>query len=1061
LKDDTADSYHKEKESMKHRMRWTSEKLQQRLNLIEPLVYRKRQRLSPFRCLELPGPLAEPPIAPDVDTTAWDIIEPYTYWAKAKTDFVMQTHFGVPGDWAVDSPVALYLPLGEPGSFSHPEALLYIDGIPFAATDRHHQEVLLPIVYADGQSHCLALHGWSGNQHHEDENARLFMRPCELVQIDQPTRDFAALARTALGIANHLDDTLVVKSKLLNALDAAFVVLDTREPFADEFYDSVSDALATLRAGIGEAGPAMDVSVAAVGHAHIDVAWLWTLGQTRRKAERTFHTVLHLMKRFPGYRFTQSQPQLYEFIRQDHPALFEEIKARVVEGRWEPIGGMWVEADCNLSGSEALVRQFVLGRQFFRDHFGPGAESPILWLPDVFGYAWALPQIIKKSGLAYFMTIKTAWNQYNRFPYDSFWWQGLDGTRILTHFSPTPEDGMGTKSTYNAKARPGDVLDTWTNFLQKDQQTDLLMPFGYGDGGGGPTREMLETIRDLADFPGSPCVRHDTAINFFRKMDAEAGDQLPTWSGELYLEYHRGTYTTQARNKLANRRSEFALHDAEFLCTFAALLDNGFEYPTQTLRDAWKLVCLNQFHDILPGSSITEVYIESQEQYEEIARLVSSARDAALDCLAARVAGDLLFINPTSFARDDLVLWRAQLSPDTHLETPDGTVLVTQSTPDGALIAPPALPPYSLSTVNLINSSAPAVENTLRAGPAYLENAFVRVEFTAEGDIKRIYDKINTRDVLPPDALANQFQAFEDRPMAHDAWDIDIYYDDKMWLSEPASRIEIVESGPLRATLEIERCILSSAYTQRISLFHNSPEIRVTTNIDWQERHILLKVAFPVNILAPTATHEIQWGNVERPTHRNTSWDWARFETCAHKWVDLSEADYGVSLLNDCKYGHDIHDNVIRLSLLRSPTHPDPVADLGDHTFTYSLLPHAGDWRTCTIPAAYALNDPVHVVESAGGSGAPIPLLVAVNRDNVVIETIKRAEDGNGIIVRLYECHRKRGFVTLEAGFDLQAVTLASLIEDDEQPVAFNARQITLPIKPYEIMTLCLVPANR
>jgi alpha-mannosidase len=886
------------------------------------------------------------------------------------------------------------------------------------------------------------------------------MRPCEVIQIDQPTRDFIALARTALGVVRQLDDDSLIKSKLLNALDGAFVLLDTREPLCESFYESISAAMAALQAGVDEAGPAIDASISAVGHAHIDVAWLWTLGQTRRKAARTFHTALHLMKQFPGYQFTQSQPQLYDFIRQDYPALFEAIKARVAEGRWEPIGGMWVEADCNLSGSEALIRQFVLGRHFFREHFGPDAESPVLWLPDVFGYAWALPQIIKKSGLDYFMTIKIAWNQYNRFPYDSFWWQGLDGTRILTHFSPTPEPYSDTKSTYNAEARPKDIEATWTNFQQKDQQTHLLMSFGYGDGGGGPTREMLETIRDMADFPGAPHVHHDTVLNFFRTMEAEAGDQLSVWNGELYLEYHRGTYTSQARNKLANRRSEFGLHDAEFLCSFAAMLDETFEYPRQTLQDAWKLVCLNQFHDILPGSSITEVYAESQTQYKEIARLIRSAQDIALEHLKSYASGDLLLINPTSFPRNDLVLWPGELPPNKHLKTNDGTALLTQSTSDGTLISPSQLPPYSISAVQMADRPAMAVENTLEAGLSYLENSFMRVEFTPEGDIRSIYDKANHREVLPPNTLANQFQAFEDRPMAHDAWDIDIYYDDKVWLSTPASSIRVVETGPLRATIEIERCILRSRYTQRISLFYNSPEIRITTNIDWQERHILLKTAFPIDILAPTATHEIQWGNVERPTHRNTSWDWARFETCAHKWVDLSEADYGVSLLNDCKYGHDIYDNVIRLSLLRSPTHPDPVADLGPHTFTYSLLPHHGNWRAITIPAAYKLNDPVLVIDNGSAVTGQMPPLVAVDQDHVVIETIKQAEDGYGLIVRLYECHRQRNTITLNTGFDLHSVTLTNLIEDGDQPVPFQGRQITLPIKPYEIVTLRLVPAR-
>lgn len=1049
---------------MKHQIRWTVKKIQQRLDLIEPLIYRKRHTLPSFQYYELDSPLATAPIGTQVDTSQWATIAPYDYWARAKTNFVLRTTFQTPEDWSSHHPVALYLPLGEPGSFSHPEALIYVDEQAFAATDRHHQEVLLPAQYVDGEAHHLALHGWSGDRNQQDARARLFMKPCELVQIDQPTRDFHALARTALGVAKHLDAESVVRGKLLDALDAAFITLDTRDPLGEAFYASVAAAMTTLQAKIASAGAPLDVSIAAAGHAHIDVAWLWTLGQTRRKAERTFHTVLHLMEQFPNYKFTQSQPQLYDYMREDQPALFEAIKQRVAEKRWEPIGGMWVEADCNLTGSEALVRQFVLGRHFFRKHFGADAESPVLWLPDVFGYAWALPQIIKKSGLDYFMTIKIAWNQYNRFPYDSFWWQGLDGTRVLTHFSPTPEDGVETRSTYNAKARPQDALDTWTYFLQKEEQTDLLMSFGYGDGGGGPTREMLETIRDLEQFPGAPKMRHDSVINFFRKLDAEAGAGLPTWNGELYLEYHRGTYTTQARNKRDNRRSEIMLHDAEFLCVLATLLDANFEYPADTINKAWELTCLNQFHDILPGSSIHDVYEDSDRDYEQIASLVSLASDRAWDVIAPSIAADIIAINPTSFVRDDLITWDGELPDHMMITTADGTPLPVQRASEQILIAPPALNPYSVIGLKVIEGQAPKAAAHIQAASDYLENDFVRVELTADGDIARIYDKQQGREVLAPDTVANQFQAFEDRPMFWDAWDIDIFYDDKYWLSEPASTIEVIESGPLRATIEIQRKILNSHYTQRICVMHNSPQIRIETTIDWQERHILLKTAFPVDILSPTATYDIQWGNVERPTHRNTSWDWARFETCAHKWVDLSEADYGVSLLNDCKYGHDIHDNVMRLSLLKGSTYPDPTADLGQHTFTYSLLPHAGDWRTMTIATAYALNEPLIVRSSkaqasaaASNAGGVLAGLVSVDAENVVIETIKQAEDGKGIIVRLYEAHRKRKTITLTTAFDLKAVALTNLIEDDLEPVDFAARQITLPIKPYEIITLRLV----
>lgn len=788
----------------------------------------------------------------------------------------------------------------------------------------------------------------------------------------------------------------------------------------------------------------MDVSIAAAGHAHIDVAWLWTLGQTRRKAGRTFHTVLRLMEQFPEYRFSQSQPQLYDYVRQDYPELFEAIKARVAEGRWEILGGMWVEADCNLSGPESLARQFVLGRAFFKEHFGE-VDSSILWLPDVFGYAWNLPQLIKEAGLEYFFTIKIGWSQYNRLPYDTFYWRGLDGTEVLTHFSTTPEIGSPHASTYNASATPEQVLGTWRNFQQKETQRDLFMAFGYGDGGGGPTREMLENISLMQAFPGLPKVRHSTAEAFFRALEATPG--LPTWDGELYLELHRGTYTTQSRNKRANRKSEFLLHDAEFACVLAGLLDADYRYPESELRRAWELVCLNQFHDIIPGSSIGEVYAESLAQYDEVRRLGEAARDGALEAIARQVGGEVVVLNPTSFARGDLAFVPARL---------EGLSVPTQAVAGGTLLAVGTLPPYSATPVGA--GEAPTVDGELSVGERHLENAYVRVELDADGDITRVWDKVAGREVLQEGAKANQFLAFEDRPLEWDAWDIDVFYDDKVYYAAPAASVRVVEAGPLRAMLEVKRQILGSPYTQRLSLAYNSPRLDITTDIDWRERHTLLKVAFPVRILSPVATHEIQWGSVQRPTHRNTSWDWARFETCAQKWVDLSEGDYGVSLLNDCKYGHDVQGNTLRLSLLRSPTFPDPEADRGRHVFTYSLLPHTGGVGEATIAAAYALNDPLLVVRAAGGRGSPVQLLAA-DRPNAVIETVKRAEDGRGFVVRLYESQRRRGPVTLHVGCDLAHAERTDLLERPRQALTVEGRRVTLELRPFEIATLRLVPA--
>jgi alpha-mannosidase len=1055
---------------MIHKQRWTAEKIQQRLGLIEPLVYRRRADLPPFRYHALTGP-ADPAAQtaihnPPTASETWEIITPHTYWGSWMTDFVLRTSFTIPGDWPANQPVALYLPLGDAGDFSHPEALAYVDGRAYAACDRHHQEILLQPAWHDGQSHELALHGWTGlgGAMSGEFATQLFMRLCQVVQIDQPTRDFIATARTALGIANEIDANHPAKGHLLNGLDAAFKRLDTREPFGAPFYDSVFAAHTTLKEAIAQAGAPLDVAVYAVGHAHIDVAWLWTLGQTRRKAERTFHTVIHLMAQFPDYKFSQSQPQLYDFVRQDRPELFAAIQEQVRNGRWEPIGGMWVEADCNISGGESLARQFLLGRTFFRQHFGADAESPILWLPDVFGYAWNLPQLIKEAGLDYFFTIKIGWSQYNRMPYDSFWWQGLDGTRVLTHFSPTKETGDHFIATYNAKANPAETLSTWTNFQQKEQSQDLLMAFGYGDGGGGPTRDMLENIREMGDFPATPRIRHAKAIDFFRALEANSGDQLPIWKGELYLEYHRGTYTTQSRNKRANRKSEFLLHNAEFVAAYTAVVceNSASPNPTAQIGRAWELVCLNQFHDIIPGTSITPVYVESQAQYAEVRQLAEGVISEALTAVSHAMQSPTLLINPNSHPLRTLVF-----IPDSfHLEPPYGS----QPTEGGFLIHADELPPYSILPLNGRGFQL----HDLDISPRHLENDFLRVALNDAGDIVRIYDKEFARDVLPPGAVANQFLAFEDRPKAWDAWDIEIYYDDKVWLAEPAESITVVEDGPLRATLEIRRRMLHSRYTQRISLCHFSRRLDFETRIEWQEKHILLKVAFPVDVLTPTATYEVQWGHVERPSHRNTSWDWARFETAAQKWVDVSEGDYGVSLLNDCKYGHDIQDAapggaIMRLSLLRSATLPDPLADQGEHEFRYSLLPHNGRLSTATIAQAYALNNPPFAFHRPGTKSSdeseqsPIGIpasFISASQDNVVIETIKQAEDGRGLIVRLYESQRRRGPVTLRAGFPLAAAWRTNLLEENQEELAVDEDEVRLVVRPFQIITLRLLPAG-
>ena len=1058
---------------MNHQIRWTSQKIAKYLALIEPLVYSNRWLLPPFQFILATN--ASPSVSDIEDRLVqqgWKEIKPNTYWGSSRINFILKTEFRVPENWRTNQPLSLYLPIGVSGDFSHPEALVYIDGLPYAACDRHHQEVPLQEDFTSGKTHYLVLSGWTGSLN-EGKDIALRMGEPALVQIHKPTRDFIALARIALGIADNLDPSNPTQSRLYTALNEAFDLLDIRQPYDDRFYENISSAYQALKSGVQRAGTPLDVEITAIGHAHLDLAWLWTLVQTRQKAVRTFHNVIRLMEQFPEFYFAQSQAQLYEWVQQDNPELFKEISRVVGQGNWEPVGGMWVEADCNLSGGEALVRQFLLGTRYFEDAFGGKGRTNVLWLPDVFGFPGNLPQLAVEAGLSYFFTIKLGWSQYDRIPYDSFWWLGIDGTRLLTHFSTTRKKDGVFASTYNAEASPYEALSTWRNFQGKDTGAlstypQLLMVYGYGDGGGGPTREMIENIRLMERFPATPRINMGRVDEFFEGLEKNVGASLPIWVGELYLEYHRGTYTTQAKNKRANRKSEFLLHDAEFLASMADVISSEYSYPFQKLRYAWKLLCLNQFHDILPGTSIHGVYQESQMQYVQILEIGEEIRKTALSAIWDQVGGDCLIVNPISFARSDLIFLDGGLPGDCCIERADGHRVETQSVESGILLDLGEVPPYSIIPLMIKSgSSSPVLRKLLgdhlSVSISHLENRFLRVELNSSGEITRLFDKHNHRELLPPGAVANQFQAFEDIPRTPDAWEIDIYYEDKMYTPVPESLIRVVEEGPLRVAVEIEYSLLNSKILQRISLAHNSRRLDFDTRVDWQERNILLKAAFPVEILSPYATYEIQWGSIRRPTHRNTSWDWAKFEVPAQKWIDLSEGEYGISLLNDCKYGHDVHGNVMRITLLRGTTYPDPQADIGEHHFVYSLYPHQGSSLSNTIREAYALNDPYLVWFS--DKSHPLKRgesysFIQVESPHVVLETIKVAEDGSGLILRLYETNAQRGKFVIKTKFKIAKAWRSDILEKNKEEIEVEERRITGYILPYQILTYRVIPAS-
>lgn len=1002
----------------RHHIRFTAEKIASRLREVGACIYHER---IPLDNLQI-GPGDDPH-----QTSNWSPIKPGDQWGGRNEWRWFKADAAIPQSWA-GRRVGLFFTLGHPTWRAQPEALAYVNGELRQGIDGNHHEILLTESASGGESYHVMLRAWC-TMADEDVTAlyqQIFWAG-DLVQIDVPTRHFYHSVEVALGALRALNADRSEYHLILNGLDAAFLTLDLRSPGSPEFYDSVDQAQAALDAHLSKAD-SLPATVLATGHAHIDVLWRWRLINTREKTMHTFGNMVRLLEQYPDFHFTQSQPQLYQFAKEDAPELYEQIKALVKAGRWEPTGGMWVEVDCNIPSGESLVRQILLGKAFFRDEFG--TQTPVLWLPDTFGYSWALPQLMKRSGLKYFMTSKISWSQYNRFPYDSFWWRGIDGTEVLTHFLTAPGDPPKYGPTYNAMLTAPEIAATWDHYQQKDQHDEVLTTFGYGDGGGGPTLEMLERAQRMKNHPGLPHVAQGSSGEFFERLEANA-EGLPTWNGELYLEYHRGTYTTQARNKRANRKAEVLYHRAELAAAIATLV--GQPYPRERLNEGWRLILLNQFHDVIPGSSIGEVYVDSLKEYEQVMAIGESVLCDAIDAIAKEL--------PLAEGETATLHLHAAGIGATGTDFANGPGWMVERT----------------STQN----AASAYEAT----PNHLENDLLSVDLNELGEITQIYDKVaNRRVIMPP---ANQLQAFEDRPMRWDAWDIDLFYQDKMWTAVPQS-VEVVETTQDQTTIEVHKQIGSSPVVQRITLHANSRRIDFHTVIDWRERHILLKVAFPVQILSPRATFDIQFGNVERPTHHNTSWDWARFESVGHKWADLSEANYGVSLLNDCKYGYDIKDNVLRLSLLRSPTFPDPEADQGEQEFTYSLLPHIGSDLRETIAEAYALNDPptMFTVQGQGSNAAKFALtqklFEVTTPDNmaVIVETVKGAEDGRGLIVRLYETIRSRGDATLTCGFPIAQAWETNLIEEDEQPLEItNGNEITLHFTPFQIRTLRLIPA--
>jgi alpha-mannosidase len=783
-------------------------------------------------------------------------------------------------------------------------------------------------------------------------------------------------------------------------------------------------ARAILAPALAAQGGHRSLTISAVGHGHMDLAWLWPIRETIRKCGRTFATTLDLMERYPGYVFGASQPQQYAWVKEHYPDLYARIKARIAEGRWEIQGAMWVEPDINLSGGEALIRQILYGKRFFRDEFG--TDPDCLWVPDTFGFTGALPQILAKSGVPYFMTQKLSWSLVTRHPYHTFWWEGIDGSKVLAHMPP--------EATYNSAAGPRSVLSAAQNFLEKDVSDRCLILFGIGDGGGGPGEEHLERLAREADLAGLCPVAQEPAKAFFDHIAAD-GARYPTWSGELYLERHQGTYTTQGRIKRFNRKLELALRELELMAVMAANLAEQ-PYPRAELERIWKELLLYQFHDILPGSSITRVYDEATPRYEALlaeTAALTAAADAAL-CSRIGVSRAMrpeVVVNSLSWERSE---WLRLAGRWVRARVP----------PIGYAVVDAA------ARVNFV---APEVDRSR------LENDTLRILFSDDGSIGSCFDKEHGREVLAPRAAGNVLAVYRD---AGDAWDIPMDYRDRAPERFVLEAAETVADGP-RAALCHRYRYGDSVLRQEVVVFAGSRRIDFITSVDWRESERMLRTSFPVDITANEATCDIQFGSIRRPTHGDSPADLAKFEVCAHQWVDLSERDYGVALLNDCKYGHHLRGNILDLNLLRSPGYPDPTADRGHHCFTYSLYPHAGDHVSGGVARAGSeLNVKLRLLAAPGGGKLPAAASwLAPEAANVVVATVKQAEDGRGLIVRLHEMAGVSTQTVLHCGFALAAAEATDLIE--ENPVSFEiaGRDLPLSFRPFEILTLRLLPMSQ
>ena len=906
---------------------------------------------------------------------------------------------------------------------SAPQHIVYFEGKIRGSFDRQHHKILLKNDEKDFDLWIYCSYG---------RNCDIISSSIYITEFDENVRDLYYDIHTIFRALTNTTSTMGETEEQINYLNKAINLIDFRDN-GQQFLDSAKAAHEYLQKEFfGKYCKPSEYRVHGFGHSHIDVAWLWTIAQTKEKAQRTFANMLNYMEQYPEFIYLSSTPVLYEFVKKEAPELYERIKEKVKTGQWEIEGASWVEPDCVLTSGESLVRQFVYGKRFFQKEFGVDAQ--VSWIPDSFGFSGIMPQILKKTGVKYFSTGKLSWNDTDEIPYDTFKWSGIDGSSVLTMFNTVKSvnDKNDFYVTYNAMTEPDYVVGAWQHFKNKDISNDVIFPYGFGDGGGGPTEEMIELARrQTHGIPGCPAFVFDTLKNTFKTVDKQTkgSKYLPNWRGELYFEAHRGILTSQAKNKKFNRRSEFKTQNAETSAVTSSLLFNT-KYPSEELYDTWRKIMTMQFHDILPGSSIAPVYVDSDKTYSEIFKTTDRINDSYHEKVIKNIntKGGTLVFNPNSFVSDSTV------------ELNGKTVYVKDIPAKGYKVVKP--------------EKTAVIKADIKAKT--LENDFFQVKFDDKYEIVSIWDKECSREVVLKGEKANRIVAYEDIPQMFENWEIRRYYKEKFWDVNEVESVKAFNEGEKRGFV-VERKFSNSTIIQKIYLYGHEKKIGFATHIDWKNNRILLRTHFSVAINSDEATYDLSYGNIKRTTKNNTSWDCAQFEVPAHKYLDLSEHSYGVSLINDCKYGCDVKNSTISLTLLKSGTDPDPKADQIEHDIVYELCPHKSDFRDAgIIKKAYELNNPMKAfaVGAQKGKLKDEFSLISDLSDNVFVETIKKAEDTDDIIIRLSEQFGDRGVVRFKVNCDFDSAELCDMLENKVSKLKSKDGYVEIEMAPYAIETI-------